>query len=93
MFRESREAVVDAILGHAGLGVFQLGHVEEEAVFPDDLALGVAERERSVPDPHDPAVGSHHPVVGEVRALAREERLALGLRLRAVLGMLSRARA
>ncbi len=84
---EPREPVVERHLGHTGLGFLELCDVEEEAVLPDHLPFGVAEREGSVADPHDPAVGPDHPVIREIAALAGEERVALGLHLRAVVGV------
>ena len=44
-------------------------------------------RERPVADPHDAAVRPDHAVVGEVAAVAGEERVTLGLDRRPVVGM------
>ena len=85
--RETGQRVVVGHVRHTRLGLLELGDVEQQPLLEDHPARVVAIGERPVTNPHDATVGAHHPVIVEIAALAREERLALRLHPFAIIGV------
>ena len=85
--REAGQRVVVGHVGHTRLGLLELGDVEQQPLLEDHPARVVAIGKRPVTDPHDATVGAHHPVIVEIAALARKERLALRLHPFAIIGV------